>query len=112
MGHATHSSWCQIGSLSAGWLGHESALFMGPTEREEGGRDTRVLHWYPVVGRWGQHAVRQGTQQGRPTQDQIIRAISLPGQVLVLACYRAALTSAPVREAAGPGPGGTREIRV
>ena len=87
---------------------------MGPTEREEGGRDTRVLdqHWYPVCGRQVDNARsgRQGTQ--RPTHDQIIRAISPPGQVLVLACYRAALTSAPVREAAGPGPGGTREIRV
>ena len=65
MGHATHSSWCQIGSLSAGWLGHESALFMGPTEREEGGRDTRVLdqHWYPVVGRWTTRG-----QAGDPTR--------------------------------------------
>ena len=36
MGHATHSSWCQIGSLSAGWLEHESALFIWAQRRERG----------------------------------------------------------------------------
>ena len=87
-------------------------MFMGPTESEEGGRDTRVLHWYPVVGRWTTRGQAGDPTRATRTQDQIIRAISLPGQVLVLPCYRAALTSAPVREAAGPGPGGTREIRV
>ena len=67
MGHATHSSQCQIGSLSAGWLGHESALFMGPTERggRPGYQSAQPADWHPVVGRW---TTRGQGQAGDPTR--------------------------------------------
>ena len=50
MGHATTAVGARyIGSLSAGLLGHESALFIGPTYERRGQSDTRVLdqRWHP-----------------------------------------------------------------